>query len=197
MQKGDNMFKLLGSFMTNRSQEDLKYFQSLKYDIILKEVKGQFYLTIPEIPIVEKDKDLITANKKLIDSKNQYIEDLFNAGLEKNINLPKSVAYKSKTLYQLKLFTYKLLIICFCFGITFAIAGQIVINKASRISAGTVVKNVSKQVIATIEKVSDMPDLKKRKLINKIRRIMIDIKPILEVISDSSKTYKNIDNSKE
>jgi hypothetical protein len=65
-----------------------------------------------------------------------------------------------------------------------------VINKASRISAGTVVKNVSKQVIATIEKVSDMPDLKKRKLINKIRRIMIDIKPILEVISDSSKTYK-------
>ena len=49
--------------MVNKDQKDLKYFLSLKYDIILKEVKGQFYLTIPEIPIVEKDKDLLTANK--------------------------------------------------------------------------------------------------------------------------------------
>ena len=195
------MFKLLNNIMVNKDQKDLKYFLSLKYDIILKEVKGQFYLTIPEIPIVEKDKDLLTANKKLNDSKNQYIEDLFNAGLEKNINLPKSVVDKSKTLYQLKLFTYKFLIMSFCFGITFTIAGQIVINKASRISVETVVKNVGKEIIATIEKVSDMPDVKKRQWINKVSEIMIEFKPILDVINDSSKTdssntNKNIDNLK-
>jgi hypothetical protein len=63
-------------------EKDVGYYKNMEYEVILRKKKGNFVLVVPELCIVEEDKDLGKAYEKLESKKEQYFIEMIEDGFE-------------------------------------------------------------------------------------------------------------------
>ena len=128
--------------------ERFAYLNSLQYSILLKQKKDKFYLIIPELTLVVTCNNLEDGYKDLHKQKQELFARILDCESEDEITLPRKTKESHETFHQLKMFTYKLLIICALVGMTFSISGALLMNKISH--SGTSIVSIFKQPIKSI-----------------------------------------------
>ena len=174
-------------------QEKLEYLNSLAYDVLIKQRENKFYLYIPEISLVASGDDLSLAYKDLNEQKQAFFNNILDCGDIDEVMLPHKVRPHDQTAYQLRLFAYKTLIICFLLGVTFIFGGVVIRDKAAGISGVSITRKVAKEVYEEISQFGDADsDVKKVRLI-KLRRFLEAIRPIVDEFRSvfSAQAYKN------
>ncbi len=176
-------------------QSKLNHFNSLPYDIVVKLIKGKFYLYIPEISLVAADEDLNQAYKDLYKRKQDFFNRILDCEAEDEIVLPRKVGQSKKTFYQLKMFIYKLLIICFLGGTTLVFSGVVIKNKIANISGADVVKKISRGIVLEAKRFTNTPDYHKQIRIGKFREFLEAFHPWINefkaVFSSSEEVGRN------
>lgn len=163
-------------------QEKLEYFNSLQYDITLKRKKGKFHLIIPELPLLVAHENLEEAYKELCEQKQRLFSEMLDCDAEDEITIPRRTRNAREELHQLKIFVYKLLIICFLLGTTLVFGGRAIMDKVTSISAGDIAKSATKSVVSTF---IDAPESAKEMRIKRLRQFLKDLHPVIEELKSA------------
>ncbi len=161
-------------------EERYTYLNSLQYSILLKHKKGKFYLIIPELSLVATSNILEDCYKDLQQQKEDLITRILACEAEDEITLPKKTKETYETFYQLKMFTYKLLIICALVGMTFTISGALIVNKISNsgVSIVSILKKPVKSIIVQLEtSIINAPEDEKQKRLNELHQFVEALRP--------------------
>jgi len=164
------------------AKERIKYFNGLKYNIILKKRDKKYYLSIPEISLIVVNHDLENAYKDLLNKKEKLFKDMILADCQNDIALPRNLSKKNELFGQLKIFICKLLILSFIFIASCAVGGRLIINKVASISGMDMARKITKNMSFQIERILDAPQEKQEERINKIKSFLSKLKPILSEI---------------
>ena len=161
-------------------EERFAYLNSLQYSILLKQKKDKFYLIIPELSLVATSNFLEDGYKDLQKQKQDLITKIVDSEAEDEVTLPRKTKESNETLHQLRMFTYKLLIICTLVGITITISGSLLVNKISH--SGTSIVSIFKQpiksIIAQLEtSLFKAPEDVRQKRLKKLNQIVEGLKP--------------------
>lgn len=176
--------KKLRSFEGKTREEKLNYLNSLKYDILLRQKKGLFYLIIPEIPLIASGKSLEEAYNDLNEQKQSLFNNILDNEDYEEIAFPRRKRKVQETLYQLKIFTYKLIIIIFLVGIVFAGTGIVIKSKVSKISGSNITRMVSMSIRQEMERLAGAPESAKEERRMKIRRFFESLQPLVDDFRD-------------
>ena len=97
---------------------------------------------------------------------------------EDEIQPPKKSHDFQDTIRQLKLFVYKLLIICVLGGITLTVSGALLVNKMSQISVVQILTKGGSSLLSAVEtKFSNASEELKQKRIKKFQGFVESLKP--------------------
>lgn len=168
------------STLVKTREERLAYLNSLQYSTLLKQKKEKFYLIIPELFLFSENTNLEDGYKDLQKQKQELIIQILDSEAEDEIVLPRKIRKNQDTFQQLKIFTYKLLIICTLFGMTFTIGGALIINKMN--SSGTSIVSILKQPLKSIlvqleSSLLLAPDETKRERLYKLHQLVEALRP--------------------
>ena len=172
--------KISKSTIAKTREERLDYLNSLQYSTLLKQKKGNFYLIIPELCLIVTNNNLEDGYKDLYKQKQDLIERVIDCEAEDEIILPWKTVRPHETFYQLKVFTYKLLIICALVGMTFTISGALLVSKISH--SGTTIVSIFKQPIKSIidqieTSLFKAPEDLKQKRLNNLHQFVEELQP--------------------
>ena len=160
-------------------QQKLDYLKSLRYPILLRQKKDKFYLIIPELCLVAVSDNLEDAYKDLYGQKQNFIAKILDCEAEDEITLPRKTHEFHETFHQLKMFTYKLLIVCLLGGVTLTISGALISNKIANISGVGIVKKVVKSIIIEAEKfATNTPENIKQERLEKVHQFVMALQPV-------------------
>jgi len=188
--------KILKSTIGKTREERLDYLNSLQYSILLKQKKENFYLIIPELCLIAENNNLEDGYKDLNKQKKHLIERVIDCEVEDEIILPRKTVRPHETFYQLKVFTYKLLIICTLVGFTFIISGALIVNKLSHSSPSivSILKRPIKSIMIQLEtSLLNAPEELKQKRLNKLQQIIEALRPYIhefQMLSENMKVQK-------
>ncbi len=98
-------------------KKDLVYYKGLEYTVQLKRRKDRFLLYIPELAIVEEDKDLNRAYEKLCEEKERYFSELIENDYQEYIKEPQGVRPVKEFAGQIYLFLFKMALVCLVLGV--------------------------------------------------------------------------------
>lgn len=164
-------------------EEKLEYLNSLQYSVLLKRKKDKFYLMLPEIALVAVNDSLEEAYKDLLEQKRNFFGNILDCEAEDEIIPPRETYHGHETIRQLKMFTYKLLIVCFLAGLTLTISGALISHKVASISGERIAKEVVNGIIGeakkTITNTSEGIDQEKLK---KLHQIVEKLRPVAKEV---------------
>ena len=160
--------------------ERFAYLNSLQYSILLKQKKDKFYLIIPELSLIAINNNLEEGYQDLRKQKQDLITKILDCEAEDEITLPRKTKESHETFHQLKVFTYKLLIICALVGMTFTISGALLVSKISH--SGTTIVSIFKQPIKSIidqleTSLFKTPEDLKQKRLKKLHQFIEALRP--------------------
>ena len=162
-------------------QEKLDYLNALQYSIVLKKKGDNFSLIIPELSLVVLNENLDKAYSELHEQKQKLFMNMLECEAEDEIQTPKKGLYTQDTFHQLKLFVYKLLIICVLGGITLTVSGALLVNKVSNISFTHILTEGGLSMFREFEKFEkrffDVSEVVKQKRIKKFQGFVESLKP--------------------
>jgi len=163
-------------------QEKLDYLNALQYSIILKKKGEKFSLIIPELSLVVLNENLDRAYSELFEEKQKLFSNILDSELEDEIQRPKRSMYYHDTLRQLKLFIYKLLIICTLGGLALTISGTVIVNKISRISVPQILSKGGATMLSGLDsKLSDATEEVKQGRIKKVQSFVESLLPYSQI----------------
>lgn len=170
----------MGKSMEQRTrQEKLEYLNSLQYSIQLREKNGRFCLSIPELALVATSNNLEDAYEDLCEQKLSLITRAVDCDAEDEVAPPLKIRTRRKTYYELRLFTCKVLIVCFLGGLVFVMSAALLANKLANISGGTLVKSLATSMIREAEtEIIYAPEEIKQERIKKIQRLVDALRPV-------------------
>tara|TARA_Y100000590_G_C15671870_1_gene996549 strand:- start:1203 stop:1859 length:657 start_codon:yes stop_codon:yes gene_type:complete len=171
-------------FIGKTKREKLDYLNSLQYTVLLKENKDKFYLVIPEISIVVVSNNLDEAHKDLIKQKQDYFTDLLDCKAEDEIKFPRKTSHAHEIYHSLKLFIYKLLIICLLGGVTITISSVLIGNKIAEIPesiANISMVDIAKKIVSeTNNYIVDVPEETHQERLEKLHELVIVLRPLVQ-----------------
>ena len=186
-------------FIGKTQKEKLDYLNSLQYSVFMKEIKDRFYLIIPEISIVSVNNKLEEAYKDLNEQKQGYFTKVLACEAEDEINFPHKIRDAHEIYHKLKLFTYKLFIICLLGGVTLTITGAIMSNKIVEISnfvdnkiSNTIsditgplhpssLVDIAKKIVSeTKDYIVDVPEEMRQERLENLRELVIVLRPLVQ-----------------
>ena len=178
-------------------EERLAYLNSLSYSTLLKQKNEKFYLIIPELSLIATNNNLEDGYKDLHKQKQDLIQQVLDCEAEDEIILPRKSMKPHETFQQLKIFTYKLLIICTLFGVTFTISGAVIMNKMN--NSGTSIVSILKQPIKSImlqieTSLLIAPEETKQKRLEKLHQLVEALRPYFhefQTLSESKEVQKS------
>ena len=160
-------------------EEKVEYLNSLPYSVLLKQKNDKFYLLIPELSLVGVSDNLEEAYKELYDQKQKLLTRLIDCEAEDEITLPRKTHAIRDTFHQIKVFIYKLVIVCVIGGLTLATSGALIVNKTAQISVTDIFMNQIKSIIFRAEKfIANAPEERKQERLKKIQRFVEELRPI-------------------
>lgn len=160
-------------------QEKLEYLNSLQYSILLKRKNDKFYFMHPEIALVAVSDSLEGAYRGLAEQKRDFFNNMLDCEAEDEIIPPRETYEGHETFHQLKMFTYKLLIVCFLAGLTLTISGALISHKIANISGGRIAKEVVKDVIGEARRtIADAPEDVKQERLQTIHHLVEALRPV-------------------
>jgi len=186
--------KISKSSIGKTREERLTYLNSLQYSILLKQKNEEFYLIIPELFLIATNKNLEEGYKDLHKQKQNLIKQILDCEGEDEIILPRKSMKPHETFQQLKIFTYKLLIICTLFGMTFTISGALLVNKMnySNTSVVSILKRPIKSIMIQLEtSLFHAPEEVQRERINKLRQLIEALRPYYHEFQRLSESMKD------
>ena len=160
--------------------EKLAYLNSLQYSTILKKKENQYYLFVPELSLLVTSNVLEDGYKEMNRQKEDYFKRILDCESEDEITLPRKTNEFNETFHQIKIFTYKLLIVCVLMSLAFTISGSLLVNKLSH--SGTSIVSIFKQPIKNIilqleTSLISAPEETRQKRLQKIRRLVEGLRP--------------------
>ena len=171
-------------FIGKTQKEKLDYLNSLQYSVFMKEIKDRFYLIIPEISIVSVNNKLEEAYKDLNEQKQGYFTKVLACEAEDEINFPHKIRDAHEIYHKLKLFTYKLLIVCFLSGVTLTMSGAILSNKIAEIPdsiANISIVDIAKKIgNETNNYIIDVPEETQQERLEKLHELVIVLRPLIQ-----------------
>lgn len=160
-------------------EEKAEYLNSLPYSVMLKQKKDRFYLIIPELSLVGVSDNLEEAYEELCDQKQKLLARLIDCEAEDEITLPRKTHAARDTFHQIKVFIYKLVIVCVIGGLALVTSGALIANKTTQISAADMLKNQIKSIIFEAERfIIYAPEDRKQERLKKIQRFVEELRPI-------------------
>lgn len=169
------------SDLTKGKSQEEKYslLDSIQYYTLLKQKEGKFYLIIPELSLVAVSDNLVDAYTDLHKQKQDLINRILDCEAEDELRLPRKHFESHDTLYQLKIFTYKLLIVCTLGGLTFTLSSALIADKLANISVARIVKTAVKDLAGAVEGIIvNMPEELKQERLHSIHRIIENLRPL-------------------
>ncbi len=159
-------------------QEKLDYLNALQYSIVLKKKEDKYSLIIPELSLVVLNEKLDKAYSELYEQKQKLFTNMLDCEAEDEIQPPKKSRDFQDTIRQLKLFVYKLIIICVLGGITLTVSGALLVNKMSQISVVQILTKGGSSLLSAVEnKFSNASEELKQKRIKKFQGFVESLKP--------------------
>ena len=177
----------------NSNAEKIAYYNALEYSVILKKKKGTYFLIISELALVSESPNLEEAYEELNLLKQSMIKSMINSNSDDELPLPNKVKNRISSQYQIKIFVYKLLIVCLLLAVTIAVSGTLIVNKVSTISPAAVIKGKIKGITQLFE----VTEKEQQHRIKKLRQTIIVLEPYLNEIiplfspGDNSKRKQN------
>ena len=170
-------------------EKDVVYYKNMEYEVVLRKKKGNFVLVVPELCIVEEDKDLGKAYEKLESKKEQYFIEMIEDGFEEYIRKPEraiiSRQFRDKFRHDLALFGIKfLLVLIICF-IGISIVENKVTDKFLTLTNKIFEKaprEIALKSLAVGDRLKNMPEERKAELRLKIRDTIRELKPFADEI---------------
>lgn len=160
-------------------QEKLEYLNSLQYSILLKRKNDKFYLMLPEIALVAVNDNLEEAYKDLLEQKRNFFGNILDCEAEDEIIPPRETYEGHETFHQLKMFTYKLLIVCFLAGLTLTISGALISHKIASISGERIAKEVVNGIIGEAKKtITNTSEDVKQERLQTIHHLVEALRPV-------------------
>lgn len=181
----------LNSIRGKTREEKLNFLSKLEYSVLLKRKENKFYLIIPELSIVASSENLDMAYKDLDKQKQDYFEYILDSGAEDEVNLPCKFSRKQQIFCQLKLFTYKLLIVCFLLGSTFIFGAVAIRDKVANISGADLAQKVMKSAYEQIIQFNNAPEEVKQIRIERLHKFLSTIKPMVDEFKSVFSTPDN------
>ena len=126
--------------------------------------------------------DLLLAYKDLNEQKDKIFRKFLESDSIGELVLPQKMKACCEIRQELRIFVCKLLIVCVLLGGTVLWAGITVINKVTNISGAAVFKKMAKEAVDEIDHLSQLAPERKKEMINKLKMIVAEIKPILDEI---------------
>ena len=170
-------------------QEKLNYLISLQYSIVLRQDKDKFYLIIPELSLVAVSNKLEEAHDDLYEQKQNFFTKTLDCGAENEIILPRRTQEGREIFHKLKLFTYKLFIVCILGGLTFTISSALLSNKigeASDILTSSAF-NISKKLIKDTENLLiNAPENIKQERLERLHKLVEALQPFVQELETLS-----------
>ena len=164
-------------------EEKVEYLNSLPYSVMLKQKKDRFYLIIPELSLVGVSDNLEEAYEELCDQKQKLLARLIDCEAEDEITLPRKTHAARDTFHQIKVFIYKLVIVCVIGGLALVTSGALIANKTTQISAADMLKNQIKSIIFEAERfIIYAPEDRKQERLKKIQRYIDELRPVIHEI---------------
>ena len=157
-------------------EEKIEYLNSLPYSVILKKKKDRFFLIITELSLVVECDNLEKAYQELSHQKQKLFTQLIDFEAEDEIEIPRKTHRNRDTFHQMKIFIFKLVILCVLLGITFVTSGALIANKINQVSDEISVTNILKNSILEWDDISE--DKKQRRL-KIIRRVLGELRPLV------------------
>ncbi len=156
-------------------KKNLDFFNSLKYDIVIHSSGEIYYLTIPELSLIEENSDLTLAYKNLENKKAVYFMKMLEAEMEEYISLPLKLKEEDKSLdnmlpWLLK-FLYKTLLIILLFWIGFIFINKFFLYKVRH--------NMQKFMDMSVSEKTRKKQ-KLEKIVNELKPFMNELKPLWE-----------------
>jgi len=176
-------------FIDKTQQEKLNYLNSLQYSIVLRQKIEKFYLIIPELSLVTVSNKLEEAHDDLYKQKQNFFTKTLDCGAENEIILPRRTQEGREIFHKLKLFTYKLFIVCILGGLTFTISSALISNKIGEVS--NILTNsafdISKKFIKDTEKLLiNAPEDIKQKRLERLHKLVEALQPFVQELETLS-----------
>jgi len=181
---------------------DLDFFKSLKYDVVLRKIKGKFVLFIAELGLVRKDESLEKAYHKLELAKEEYFRDMIESELSEKIPLPASLKNKQRSNGNIGIFIVKtiIVIIIAAIGASF-IFGRIesfVSNFTSSFSQNMSLDRIVSESAVLLDKINNIPDQKIETAGQKLKTTAKKFKPLIDELKILLKeTPENVSEGKD
>ncbi len=182
-------------FKNKTLDEKLEYLYRLDYTIVIKQKKKKFYLIIPELCLISESSKLDNAFKNLIEKKQNFFVKTLECEAEDEIQLPRKNQSTKTTFQNLKLFIYKLLILCFFSGLTITVSGAFLSNKIGDVTSDlpNLIIDISKQLFKkTGNIIINTPKELQDERIRKFQELIKGLDPFIqELQSFSTPPYKD------
>lgn len=180
-------------------EKDVGYYKNMEYEVVLRKKRDNFVLVVPELCIVEKDKDLGKAYEKLETKKEQYFSEMIEDDFEVYIRKPEktiiSEQFRDKLKHNLALFGIKfLLILIICFiGVSVVenrinyfedkVADRFLTMTNKIIEKATRPREIALAGLAVGDRLKNMSEERKSELRLKLRDTVRELKPFVYEMS--------------
>jgi hypothetical protein len=154
--------------------------ESLQYDILLKKKGSTYFMIIPELAIVSKGEILDAVHEDIMRRKSDYFSDLMNCGMEEDIVYPEKIKQNTERAAQMKIFIYKLLVVCVLLFISVVSAVATVSNKIAALSGSALGGAAVRSILSELDAISKLPEDMKKDRIKRLREITTGVKPFAD-----------------
>jgi len=164
-------------------EEKIEYLNSLPYSVMLKQKADSFYAIIPELCLVGVSDNLEEAYEELGKQKQEIFTRLTDCEAEDQIVLPRKTEAKRDTFHQIKMFIYKLIIVCVICGFTLITSGALITNKIAGISVADILKMQIRSVVSNAElSLVYATEDRKQERLKKLRLYIEELRPLIQEI---------------
>lgn len=162
------------------NEEDIDYFNSLSYSVLLKK-NGSFYtLCIPELSCVVEDSDIAAAYEKLEQKKKEIFQDMISSDLVESIQRPQQVKIREELFRSLYPFMVKTAVVCGVIFFASLATIYVVHDSIKQLAPSGPVGLLKSQATQVKHGLDNMTEDEKRDLRLKIRATLIEIKPFMD-----------------
>ncbi len=179
-----------------KNKRDLKYFENLKYNILLKKKNEIFILFIPELSIIVEDYDLSIAYNKIQEEKSKYFSNIIELNAQDTVTVPLPIVIKKQVFRDLSIFIVKSFIIMISLLVIVLFSRPLITSYVDN-SINNAQAKAIKRVKRNSNKLFNRIDNLNEDDIAEIKKTIIKLKPLVNEIKVVLGDEKNDENKKE
>ena len=159
---------------------DIDYFKTLSYDVLLKKDGPIFRLCIPELSCVVEDGEISAAYEKLERKKEDIFRDMVSSDMAEVIQRPRQAIISETVLSPLYSFIAKAAVVCGLIFISSLATVYVVHDSVKQFAPTGLIGLIRNQAVQVRHGLADMTDDERTELQLKIRATVLEVKPFID-----------------